>query len=82
MAGNSTDVLPPLPPRPPQLGIGPGPIGVPWGVDRGYSVDIIVSAVVTGLIGTAFVAARLYTRRVIISVLNWEDWLIVAAQVS
>lgn len=51
-------------------------------MDRSYQVDIIVCAVVTAVIGSVFVALRFYTRRVIVYVLGWEDWLIMAAQVS
>ncbi|KAK0655024.1 hypothetical protein B0T16DRAFT_3230 [Cercophora newfieldiana] len=72
----------PLPPPGfPPIRTGFAPIGVPWGTDRDYSRDIMISAVVTAFVGTVFVIGRFYTRRVIISVLNWEDWLIVAAQV-
>ncbi|KAK4451283.1 hypothetical protein QBC34DRAFT_323039 [Podospora aff. communis PSN243] len=83
MADSDNATGPPLrlPVQPSLLGYGSGPIGVPWGTDRGYSVDIMVSAVVTAFIGTVFVFLRFYTRRVIISVLNWEDWLIVGAQI-
>jgi hypothetical protein len=67
---------------PPAPGTGPGPIGVPGGTDRSYQVDIVVCAIITALIGTCFVALRFYTRRIIINVLGWEDWLILAAQVG
>ncbi|KAK3360631.1 hypothetical protein B0T25DRAFT_496594 [Lasiosphaeria hispida] len=82
--GVNTAATPPPPPAlppPPLPGTGPGPLGVPGGVDRSYSVDFIVCAVATGSIGVFVVALRFYTRRVIINVLNWEDWLIVAAQI-
>lgn len=81
---NSTvgaDAAPPPFPPPPTLGTGPGPLGVPGGTDRSYSNDIITCAVVTAVIGTVFVALRFYARRVLVSVLNWEDWLILASQV-
>ncbi|KAK0633949.1 hypothetical protein B0T14DRAFT_84106 [Immersiella caudata] len=81
MADNSTGAPLRLPVLPSLLGFGSGPIGVPWGTDRRYSVDIMVSAAVTAFVGTVFVVLRFYTRRIIITVLNWEDWLIVAAQV-
>lgn len=66
---------------PPVAGTGRGPLGVPWGTDRSYSVDIMISAAITAVIGTGFVALRFYTRLVIISVRNWEDWVVLAAQV-
>lgn len=78
----NTNSTAPLPPPPPAAGTGPGPVGVPGGTDRSYRVDIIVCAVVTAVIGSVFVALRFYTRRVIVYVLGWEDWLILAAQVS
>ena len=68
---------PPLPPS-----AGRGPLGVPGGVDRSYQVDIIVCAAITAVIGCVFVALRFYTRRVIVYVLGWEDWLILIAQVT
>lgn len=67
--------------QPPPPGSGPGPLGVPGGVDRSYSVDIMVCAVVTACIGSLFVGLRFYTRRVLINVLGLEDWLMLAAQV-
>lgn len=67
----------PLPP-----GTGPGPIGVLGGTDRSYSVDIMVCAASTAAIGLVFVALRFYTRWFIMQVLNWEDWLLLASQVS
>jgi hypothetical protein len=70
------------PPHPPLVaGTGRGPLGVPWGTDRSYSVDIMVSAAITAVIGTGFVALRFYTRFIIISVRSWEDWVVLAAQV-
>ncbi|KAM7219250.1 hypothetical protein V8F06_005419 [Rhypophila decipiens] len=54
---------------------------MPGGQDRSYQVDIMVCAVITAVIGTVFVALRFYTRRVIINVLGWEDWFMLAAQV-
>ncbi|KAK5654227.1 hypothetical protein OQA88_7402 [Cercophora sp. LCS_1] len=65
----------------PPPGTGPGPPGVPGGTDRSYSVDIIVCAVITALIGSVFVGLRFYARYFIVRVLHWEDWLILAAQV-
>lgn len=78
------DATPPPPPVfvPPPPGSGPGPLGVPGGVDRSYSVDIIVCAVITSFIGCVFVGLRFYTRRIIINVIGLEDWLMLAAQVS
>jgi len=76
---NST--LAPPPHAPLVAGAGRGPLGVPWGTDRSYSVDIMVSAATTAAVGTGFVALRFYTRFVIISVRNWEDWVVLAAQV-
>jgi hypothetical protein len=69
-------------PPPPSPGTGPGPLGVPGGMDRSYQVDIMVCAVLTAVIGTVFVALRFYTRRIIVHVLGWEDWLILVAQVG
>lgn len=63
-------------------GTGPGPLGVPGGTDRSYSVDIIVCAAGTALVSFAFVALRFYARIFIVRVLHWEDWLILAGQVS
>lgn len=65
--------------RPP--GYGPGPLGVPGGTDRSYQVDIIICAAVTTIIGTIFVGLRFYVRLMILRVLQWEDWMILAAQV-
>ncbi|KAK4042050.1 hypothetical protein C8A01DRAFT_44933 [Parachaetomium inaequale] len=45
------------------------------------SAVLYVCAVVTAVIGIVFVALRFYARRVIVHVLGWEDWLILAAQV-
>ena len=58
---------------------GPGPLGVPGGTDRSYSLDIIVCAVVTAMISFVFVGMRFYIRLFIVRVLYWEDWLILAA---
>ncbi len=69
----------PLPLAP---GTGPGPLGMPGGTDRSYQVDIIICAVATAIIGVIFVALRFYARRIIIHVLDWEDWLILVAQVG
>jgi len=80
MADGDESVLPP-PAPPPGTNPGQGPLGMPGGQDRSYQVDIIICAVITAVIGTVFVALRFYTRRVIINVLAWEDWLILAAQV-
>ena len=66
----------------PPPGTGPGPPGVPGGTDRSYSVDIIVCACVSAVIGFAFVGMRFYTRMFILRVLNSEDWLILLALVS
>ncbi|KAK3356514.1 hypothetical protein B0T25DRAFT_497110 [Lasiosphaeria hispida] len=77
---DTSSAAPVLPPPPPPR-TGPGPLGVLGGSDRSYQVDIIVCAVVTAIIGCVFVALRFYTRRVIIYVLGWEDWLILAAQI-
>ena len=46
-----------------------------------YQTNIIVCAVITWLIAVAFVAMRFYTRRVLLRVLRWEDWMIVVALV-
>ncbi|KAK3339821.1 hypothetical protein B0T25DRAFT_489625 [Lasiosphaeria hispida] len=80
MADADESVLPP-PAPPPGTSAGRGPLGMPGGQDRSYQVDIMVCAVITAVIGTVFVALRFYTRRVIINVLGWEDWLILAAQI-
>jgi len=73
-------------PEPPNIshapGTGPGPLGVPGGTDRSYSVDIMVCAVLTSVIGLVFVGLRFYARFVIVRVLNWEDWVILVAQVG
>jgi hypothetical protein len=69
-------------PPPPAPGTGRGPLGVPGGTDRSYQVDIIVCAAVTAFIGVIFVAMRFYARGIIINVLDWEDWLILIAQVG
>ena len=76
---NATAPPPMLPTTAP--GTGPGPLGVPGGRDRSYSVDIMVCAVITSFIGCVFVGLRFYTRRVLINVLGLEDWLMLAAQV-
>ncbi|KAK5658438.1 hypothetical protein OQA88_1827 [Cercophora sp. LCS_1] len=73
---NATTMPPPPPP-----GTGPAPLGVPGGADRSYSVDIMVCAVFTAVIGSVFVGLRFYTRRILINVLGLEDWLMLAAQV-
>lgn len=62
-------------------GYGPGPLGVPGGTDRSYQIDIIICAAITALIGTVFVALRFYVRVTILRVLQWEDWIILVAQV-
>ena len=83
MSNDTSGVPPGWPPGlPPPDSIGRGPIGVPGGTDRSYSVDIIVCAVITGFIGSVFVALRFYTRGIMLKVLSWEDWLILVAQVS
>lgn len=74
MSSNDTVVMmPPTGPTGPPMGIN--------GVERSYSVDIIVCSVITALIGTIFVGLRFYARGVIMHVLALEDWLILVAQV-
>ncbi len=43
--------------------------------------NLVACAVVTWLIGLAFVVLRFYTRRFIINVLGVSDWLILASLV-
>lgn len=67
-------------PGPPPGPTGP-PIGILIGTDRSYSVDIIVCAVITNLIGTIFVGLRFYARGKLMRVLAIEDYLILIAQI-
>jgi hypothetical protein len=42
-----------------------------------YQANIIACSVITTALAAGFVAARFYTRRVLLHVWSWEDWLIV-----
>lgn len=42
-----------------------------------YQANIIACSVITWAAAAVFVAARFYTRRLLLQVWSWEDWLIV-----
>ena len=42
-----------------------------------YQANIIACSVITWAAAAAFVAARFYTRRLLLHVWSWEDWVIV-----
>jgi hypothetical protein len=42
-----------------------------------YQANIIACSVITWVAAAVFVAARFYTRRLLLQVWSWEDWIIV-----
>ncbi|OIW30360.1 hypothetical protein CONLIGDRAFT_366305 [Coniochaeta ligniaria NRRL 30616] len=61
----------PAPPPPP-----PDLISNP---DDNYQANIIVCAVLTCIIAALFVGLRFYTRRFLVRILGWEDWVILVS---
>jgi len=46
-----------------------------------YQANIIACSVITWIAAAVFVAARFYTRRLLLQVWSWEDWVIVLSLV-
>lgn len=46
-----------------------------------YQANIIACSITTWVAAAAFVAARFYTRRMLLRVWSWEDWVIVLSLV-